>query len=356
MKFELSEEQELLQETVRGFMESECPVTRLREIYDDEPRFDPALWKGMVELGLGGIQVPETYGGAGLDVLDLSVVAETLGYCAAPGPFMSHSLAAAAIAWGGNDKQRDRWLPRLASGDLLGTIAFAEDGGWQPEDWTLAAGGSLSGTKQHVPFGDVADLIVVGTQGGGLAVIEGNAGVESSLFDGVDRTRLLADLTFDGASAEVLGEGSGVADRVRDLALVLLAADAFGGASRCVEMAVEYAKNREQFGVTIGHFQGLKHQLANMAVSVEPARALYWYAAHAFDQVPDESPRTAALAKSHVTEQFMQAARDTVEAHGGYGFTWECEVQIWFKRAMYDRAFLGSPAVHRERAATLAGW
>ena len=99
-----------------------------------------------------------------------------------------------------------------------------------------------------------------------------------------------------------------------------------------------------------------KHQLANMAVSVEPARALYWYAAHAFDQVPDESPRTAALAKSHVTEQFMQAARDTVEAHGGYGFTWECEVQIWFKRAMYDRAFLGSPAVHRERAATLAGW
>ena len=356
MNFELSEEQELLQETVRGFMEAECPITRLREMYDEDLQFDETLWKGMVELGLGGIQIPESYGGAGLEALDLAVVAESLGYCAAPGPFLSHSVAAAAIAWGGSEEQRNRWLPRLASGDLLGTIAFAEEAGWQPEDWTLAGGSTLSGSKRHVPFGNAAGLIVVGTEGGGLAVVEGGAGVESELFEGVDRTRLLADLTFDGAPAETLEEGTDVANRVRDLALVLLAADAFGGALRCSEMAVDYAKNREQFGVTIGHFQALKHQLANMAVSVEPARALYWYAAHAFDHVPEESARTAAIAKSHVTEQFMQAARDTVEAFGGYGFTWECEVQIWFKRAMFDRALMGSPAVHRERAAVFAGW
>ena len=158
------------------------------------------------------------------------------------------------------------------------------------------------------------------------------------------------------APAEELAGGVDAAGRVRDLALILLAADAFGGASRCVEMAVAYAQSREQFGVTIGHFQGLKHQLANLAVDVEPARALYWYAAHAYDHVPDEATRIAALAKAHVTARFMHAARDTVEAHGGYGCTWECEVQIWFKRAMFDRAFFGTPAVHRERAASLASW
>ena len=121
-------------------------------------------------------------------------------------------------------------------------------------------------------------------------------------------------------------------------------------------MSVEYAKTREQFGVTIGHFQALKHQLANMALEVEPARALYWYAAHAFDREPAEAERAAALAKAHLTDVYMQVARDAVEAHGGIGFTWECDVQIWFKRALFDRAFCGAPDVHRERAAQLAGW
>jgi alkylation response protein AidB-like acyl-CoA dehydrogenase len=359
VRFELSEEQELLQETIKGFLESECPVTRLREIYDQDEPFDPALWKGMVELGLAGIQIPDQYGGAGLEALDLAVVAEALGYAAAPGPFLGHSLAAAAIALGGSDGQKERWLPRLAVGDALGTVAFAEPGGWQPEDWTLEAKGALSGEKQHVLYGGVADLIVVGTAGGGLAVVEagaGTPGVSAEPYEGADRTRRLAHVTFDGAAAESLEHGAAVSGRVRDLALVLLAADAFGGASRCVELAVEYAKTREQFGVTIGHFQALKHQLANMAVDVEPARALYWYAAHAFDHAQAESERTAALAKAHVTDRFMQAARDTVEAYGGYGFTWECEVQIWFKRAMFDRAYLGTPPVHRARAAELASW
>jgi alkylation response protein AidB-like acyl-CoA dehydrogenase len=157
-------------------------------------------------------------------------------------------------------------------------------------------------------------------------------------------------------AAEPLPGGAAAARRVRDAALVLLAADAQGGASRCVDLAVQYAKTREQFGVTIGHFQALKHQLANMGLEVEPSRALWWYAAHAFDSLPDEAPRAAALAKAHLTDVYMQVARDTVEAHGGIGFTWECDVQIWFKRAIYDRTFGGSPAVHRERAAKLAGW
>ena len=355
MNFELSEEQELLQETVRGFFEAECPVTRLREIYDNDEPFDAALWKGLVELGLAGIAIPDAYGGAGLAPLDLAVVAETLGYCAAPGPFLGHSLAGVAIALGGSDAQKEKWLPRLASGDALGSIALGEEAGWQPENWTLdASGDSVSGEKLAVMFGDVADVFVVGKAGGGLAVVEAGVGVSAEAVANSDLTRRLTALTFENAPCEAL-EGDAAAGTC-DLAIVLLAADAFGGATRLVEMSVEYAKNREQFGVTIGHFQALKHQLANMALEVEPSRGLYWYAAHALDEVPSEATRTAALAKAHITDRFMQVSREAVEAHGGYGFTWECEVQIWFKRAMFDRAYLGTPAVHRARAAELAGW
>jgi alkylation response protein AidB-like acyl-CoA dehydrogenase len=355
VNFELSEEQELLQETVRGFFEAECPVTRLREIYDNDEPFDAALWKGLAELGLAGIAIPDTYGGAGLAALDLAVVAETLGYCAAPGPFLGHSLAGVAIALGGSDAQKEKWLPRLASGDALGTVALGEAGGWQPVNWTLdASGNKLSGEKLAVMFGDVADIFVVGTAGGGLAVVEAGAGVSTEAVENSDLTRRLTTLKCEDAPCELL-EGDAAA-RTCDLALVLLAADAFGGATRLVEMSVEYAKTREQFGVTIGHFQALKHQLANMALEVEPSRGLYWYAAHALDEVPAEATRTAALAKAHITDRFMQVSRDAVETHGGYGFTWECEVQIWFKRAMFDRAYLGTPGVHRARAAELAGW
>jgi alkylation response protein AidB-like acyl-CoA dehydrogenase len=155
---------------------------------------------------------------------------------------------------------------------------------------------------------------------------------------------------------EPLPGGGEAACRVRDVGLVLLAADAFGGASRLVEMSVEYAKTRVQFDVPIGQFQAVKHKLADMATDVEPARGLYWYAAHAIDRLPAESERAAALAKAHLTDRYLQVAREAVEVHGGIGFTWECDVQIWFKRAMFDRAYLGPPEGHRDRAAALAGW
>ena len=166
-------------------------------------------------------------------------------------------------------------------------------------------------------------------------------------------TDTLADNPAFRAAMEAMGSENVVAWGYHDFSK---AADAFGGASRLVEASVEYARTREQFGVVIGQFQALKHQLANMALEVEPTRGLYWYAAHAFDHVPDEAERSAALAKAHVTDVFMQVARDAVEAHGGLGFTWECDVQIWYKRAMFDRAFLGTPEMHRERSVALAGW
>lgn len=358
MNFDLSEEQRLLTETVRQFLEQECPATRLREIFDGETGHDPSLWKGLVEMGLCGIAISERYGGAGLETLDLALVSETLGFAAAPVPFFGHALAALAISRAASEDQKKKWLPALAAGDLVGTVALGEEGNrWQPEEWSLAAGSTLTGLKTNVPFASSADLLVVGLAGGGLAVVEAGAnGLSCEALGGADRTRRIEQVSFDATPYEVLPEGVSAAGRVRDTALVLLAADALGGATRCVEMSVEYAKTREQFGVTIGHFQALKHQLADMAVEVEPARGLTWYAAHALDHVEDQAERSAAIAKAHLTERYMQVARDTVEAHGGIGFTWECDVQIWFKRAMFDRAFFGTPSVHRERAAALAGW
>jgi alkylation response protein AidB-like acyl-CoA dehydrogenase len=358
MDFGLSDEQRLLQDTIEKFLEKENDPTRLRARFDAEEAFDAAFWRGLAELGLAGLVIPEAHGGAGLQLLDAALAAETLGRFAAPGPFLGHTLASLAIALGGTAEQQRRWLPRLATGDVVASIAFASAGGlWQPEDWRFPVAATLSGTKEHVPYGSSADLLVVGLAGGNLALVEpARGGCVIDPFPGVDRTRRLDTVRFEGAAAEELPGGAAAAPRVRDAGLVLLAADAFGGASKLVEMSVAYAKTREQFGVTIGHFQALKHQLANMALEVEPGRALHWYAAHAFDQASEDAPRMAALAKAHLGDRFLQVARDAVEAHGGIGYTWECDVQIWFKRAIFDRTFLGSSASHRERAAKLAGW
>ncbi len=358
MNFDLSDEQRMLQETVQQFIENECPATKLREIFEGDEGHDPVLWKGLVEMGVAGLAIPEEYGGAGLEILDLAVVSETLGYGALPGPFFNHMVGSLAIAWGGSDAQKERWLPQLANGEAIATIAFSDpEEHWQPDQWQLAPGGTLSGVFTNVPLASSSELIVVGLAGGELGIVEANdSGVHCDSMGGADRTRRIDQVKLENARCELLEKGSAISGRVRDAALVLLAADAFGGSRRLLEMCVEYAKTREQFGVVIGAFQGLKHQLADMALDVEPNCGLYWYAAHAQDHAPEEAERIAAIAKSHITDRFMQVARDAVEAHGGIGFTWECDVQIWFKRAMFDRAFLGTPSHHRSRAAALADW
>jgi alkylation response protein AidB-like acyl-CoA dehydrogenase len=358
VNFDISEEQQLLQETIQQYAVNECPPTKIRELFESQEGWEPPFWKGLVEMGLGGLIVPEEFGGAGLETLDMALAQETLAYTGAPGPFLGHSLCCLALVLAGSDEQKQKWLPRLAVGEALGSVAFAEaGGGWQPEEWQLAAGNSLSGEKRYVPHASRADLIVVGVAGPGLALVEREtSGVKVEDYAGIDRVRPVDTLKLEGAAAEALPGGAEAAGKLRDAALVLLAADAFGAARRLIDMCVEYAKQREQFGVTIAHFQAVKHQLANMAVEIEPARALYWYAAHAIDHIADEAPRSAALAKSHICDRAMQIARDAVEAHGGIGFTWECDVQMWFKRIMFDRAFLGQPSTHRERAAQLAHW
>ncbi|MCC6639706.1 MAG: acyl-CoA/acyl-ACP dehydrogenase [Deltaproteobacteria bacterium] len=359
MEFALSEEQELLQETVRGFVARECPPARLRELFEAGEGFDEALWKGLAEMGLTGLVVPETYGGAGLEVLEAALVAEVLGAGALPAPLLGHCLATLALVLGGSEAQRERWLPPLAAGDVIGAVAFAETGdAWDPAAWRLSLeDGRLTGAKRFSPHAHVAGLLVVGTAGGGLALVDpGAGGVGLERVDGLDRTQPLSHVVFHGAAAEALVEGAAAAPRIRDAGLVLLAADAFGGAWKLIELTRAHVLAREQFGFPLAQFQAVKHQLAGLATDLEPTRALWWFAAHAQDHVRDEAERAAAIAKAHVTERAVQVARGAVELHGGIGFTWECDVQFWFKRALFDRALLGAPAHHRERSARLAGW
>ena len=358
MHFGLTEEQKLLQETLRSFVASECPPPRLRELFEAGRGNDAALWKGLSEMGVTGLVVPEAYGGAGLELLEASLVAEQMGAGALPVPFLGHVLACLALNLAGSDAQKERWLPTLASGAALGSVALAEDGdAWDPETWQLRAdGGALRGRKRHVPAGADADLLVVGTESGGLALVARGARVVAEPESALDRTRPVAALRFEGAACEPLAAARGASARLRDAGLVLCAADAFGAAWQLVQMTVAYAKSRQQFGQPIAGFQAVKHQLADMATQIEPARGLFWYAAHAWDHLPDEAPRAAAIAKHHLTERAAEIARAAVELHGGLGFTWECDVQIWMKRALFDRAFLGAPAHHRARCAAMGGW
>jgi alkylation response protein AidB-like acyl-CoA dehydrogenase len=273
-----------------------------------------------------------------------------------PVPFVGHALATLAIARGGSAAQQAAWLPRLATGAARATVALAEDGPrWLPTEWrTPLANGRVRGRKQLVPEAEGADLFVVGCHGGALALVEAGPAARITSEPTLDHGRPLATLDLDGASAELLPSAD--AERLVDAGCVLLAADAFGAAHQLVRATAAYVQTRRQFGQPIAQFQAVKHQLANMALDIDPTRGLWWYAAHAYDHAPAESRQAAALAKAHITERAQQVARDAVEAHGGIGFTWECDVHIWFKRAMFDRLWLGPPELHRERFAALEGW
>ena len=293
-------------------------------------------------------------------MLDLALAAEVLGESALPVPFLGHALAGLAIAWGGSPAQRAAWLPRLATGDALATVAFGEPGErWQPEQWQAElARGRISGRKAFVPDGGAADLFVVGARGGELALVErGAAGVRVRA-----RARRRPHARARRARARRRRGGGAARRRARRPRACATRVSCCSRPTRsarrgaCLRMTAAYAGTREQFGTRLAQFQAVKHQLANAVTELEPTRGLLWYAAHAVDHLPERAPHAAAVAKAHITDRAVGVARDAVELHGGIGYTWESDVQIWFKRVLFDRAFLGTPEVHRERSAQLAGW
>jgi alkylation response protein AidB-like acyl-CoA dehydrogenase len=271
-------------------------------------------------------------------------------------------MATAALLASDDAEIHRRWLPAIASGEVVATVAIGEEG----DEWdaarlaTRADGRALHGQKSLVPAATLADAIVVAAQdasGPGLWLVErGARGLEIGALQGTDMTRRVATVTLQGTPATRLAGGRAAVDRTRDAGLVLLAADAYGGARRCIDMTARYALTREQFGQPIGAFQAVKHQLADIVTDVEPALSLWWYAAHAWDHLPDRAERHAALAKAHLADLFDRVTRVCTELHGGIGFTWEYDLHLWFRRAVSDRAYLGNAEYHRARAADLAGW
>jgi alkylation response protein AidB-like acyl-CoA dehydrogenase len=262
---------------------------------------------------------------------------------------------------GGDAALQQQWLPRLASGEAIGTVALGEaDDQWAPAAYaTRADGGKINGTKPMVPSARVADVIIVAavdSSGPGLWLVDRTSpGIDIRALKVVDMTRPLDLVVLEETPAVKVGDAAAL-QRVIDAGCILIAADAFGGARRCLEMAATYAQQREQFGQAIGAFQAVKHQLANMATDLEPTMSLYWYAAHAFDRIRDKSERHAAMAKALLSDVYDRIARDSTELHGGIGFTWEFDLHLWFRRSIFDRSFLGEASFHRSRAAELAGW
>ena len=351
MRFHLTEEQGAIQSAIAGTLSDAFPMPRLHAFADGEADFDPQSWTALMALGLGGLLVAEDAGGVGLGLVDAALACETVGAAAAPGPIAAQMLTALAASRSDNAAAKAHQAG-LISGETVAALAFGGDG--RPADWT---GSAHDGEVRFVPSARAANVFLLGTEGGGLSLVEAGAGVTVTPVKSTDRTRRLSSVAFSGAAAHKLfAPGDPFVGDLYDAALVLIAADALGGAQHCVDISVAYAKEREQFGRPIGSFQGLKHQLAHMALDVEPARALVWYAAYAHDADLPDARRAAAVAKAHLADRYVAATRAAVAAHGGIGYTWDYGLNYWFRRAVFDRAFLGSPAFHRARAADLAGW
>ncbi|MGI8491542.1 MAG: acyl-CoA dehydrogenase family protein [Acidimicrobiales bacterium] len=370
MNFAFSEEQEELRNAVRRFLDDKSPETEVRRLMETEEGFDPAVWKQMAEqLGLQGLIIPEEFGGSGYSYVELIVVLEEMGRALLCAPYFSSvALAANLLLASGDDDAKKDYLSGIAAGTTIATVALAESSGrWDEEGVTLAASGSgadwaLTGEKLYVLDGHTADLVLVAARSDAgvsvFAVESGASGFAATALSTMDQTRKQAKLTFDATPARLIGsEGSGWAavSKMLDLAAVALAAEQVGGAQRVLDMSVEYAKVRVQFGRPIGSFQAIKHKCADMLLEVESAKSAAYYAGWAAAEDNDELPVVASLAKSYCSEAYFHAAAENIQIHGGIGFTWEHPAHLYFKRAKSSELLFGDPTYHRELLAQRSG-
>ena len=369
MNFAFTEEQEQLRQFVRSFLEDKSSEAAVREQMDTEKGYDDAVWSQMAEqLGLQSLVIPEAYGGQGFTFVELGVVLEEMGRALLCAPFFSGVLASQAIIQSGDEAAMSAHLPGIASGETVAALAFTEENGkWDESGITLEAaasgdGHTLSGVKSFVIDGHVANLIVVAARTGSgvsLFAVDGDAaGLTRESLSTMDQTRKQAKLTFDNTPATLIGtEGAGwdTMNTVLDLGAIALAAEQVGGAQFVLEMAVQYAKDRVQFGRPIGSFQAIKHKCADMLLEVESAKSAAYYGLWCAAEMNDELPSVASLAKAYCSEAYFHAAAENIQIHGGIGFTWEHPAHLYFKRAKSSELMFGDPAYHREQLAQRIG-
>jgi alkylation response protein AidB-like acyl-CoA dehydrogenase len=375
MNFAFSEEQDQLRDAVRKFMEAKSASAEVRRLMETVEGYDENVWKQMAqELGLQSLHIPEAHGGQGFSFVELGIVLEEMGRALLCAPyFATVALAANAIMNAGSDAQQSELLPGIASGETIATLAFTEPNGkWDASGITMEATGSgdkvtLDGTKMFVIDGHTANVIVVvarqpgtgGEDGISFFTVAGDAdGLTRTPLATMDQTRKQAQLEFSGVAAKPLGEpGTGWAalSKTLDQAAVCLSDEMAGGAQQCLDMSVEYAKVRVQFGRPIGSFQAIKHKCADMLLEVESAKSAAYYASWSAAEDNDELPVVASLAKAYCSDAYFHAAAETIQIHGGIGFTWEHDAHLYFKRAKSSEILLGDATYHRELLAQRIG-
>ncbi|KJC45726.1 acyl-CoA dehydrogenase family protein [Bradyrhizobium sp. LTSP857] len=357
MNFDFSDDQKQLRDQARKFLTEKCSPKAVRVVLDGKALYDKELWKGLAEMGFLGVAIPEEFGGAGAGHLELCVIAEEMGRANAPVPFSSTVyLAAEALLIAGSDAQKKKWLPAIASGEAIGTLALFEGkGNPSPKKVKLAAaGGVLNGVKKPVADGAIANFAVVAARTGSggrdsdisLFLVDLKAGgVEVKSLTNLDPTRGQAEITFTDCKAEPLGaagEGWSILTQVLDRAAVLCAFEQVGGSDRALEMGRDYALDRIAFGRQIGSFQAVKHMLADMYVSATLARSNSYYGAWALSTNASELPEAAAAARISATQAFQHCAKNNIQVHGGMGFTWEFDCHMYYRRANAMALGLGS--------------
>jgi alkylation response protein AidB-like acyl-CoA dehydrogenase len=356
--FALSEDQQLLEKTVRDFLADRVPIERVRELRERDCPYDRALWRELAELGVTGILVPEAQGGSGLALLDAAIVAEALGHAATPAPFLASAVMAplALAAVGG--AEAESWLSGIAGGEIVMGVAATELFSAREGAGVRVKGGKLSGKAMMAIDAHGADLVLVVVDEATFAVVTSDApGVAIERLKTVDATRCTAEVVLDGVTPEELWENAvDAVPRMLEAGRIALAADVLGCCESMVGQAVAYAKERKQFDRVIGSFQAVKHMCSEMIAEVEPARSLLWYAAHAFDALPEESPLLACHVLAHLSEIGREIASVSTQVHGGIGWTDEQNLHFWFKRIANARHLLGGPEALRERAANLQGF
>jgi alkylation response protein AidB-like acyl-CoA dehydrogenase len=363
-------EQEELRASVRRFLADRAPISAVRELMDTVEGLDAGVWRQAGEqLGLQGIAIPEQYGGAGFSFAEQAIVLEELGAALYGGPYLASAvLAATALLASSDEGAKKAYLPGIASGQLIATVAFTEeDGSWDPAAIAMTAGPGgegwrLEGRKSFVLDGHTAGLILVVARTGQtlslFAVPAGAPGLTRTPLPTLDQTRKLARLEFAAVHATLIGsagDGERVLARVLDVAAIAQAAEQLGGAQRALDMAVDYLKVRHQFGRPIGSFQALKHRCADLLLEVESLRSAVTYASAAVAENSGEIPAAAALVKAYASDVYFHVAAENIQLHGGIGFTWEHDAHLYFKRAKASELFLGDAAYHREHLATRIG-
>jgi len=379
MDIGFTEEQELLRDIARKFLDSECPTKFVREMMATDDAVTDQFWRQLADNGWLGITYPEDAGGSGLGLVDLVVLMEEIGRAVMPGPYPATVLlGGAAIAAAGSADQRREWLPRIAAGQVKATLAVTEPNPrWDAAGITATAregrwsGLALSGTKMFVPDAHLADVLIVAARSRDGSTMEDGVslflvpkdmpGLSVRRLPSIDETRKLCEVTLANVAvpgSALLGElhgGWAPLQQVIDRAAVALSAEMCGAAQRVLEMTVEYAKLRVAFGKPIGSYQGVKHKCADMLVEIENAKSLTYYAAWAVDECAADAPLAVSMAKAAASDAGRKVCAAGIQLHGGIGMTWEHDLQLYLKRAKADEVAFGDASWHRERVAQLMG-